>query len=529
MKPAAMLGCQIRFGGLAVLICSFFAALAPGHVVCADEAPAVAVPSDVTASEEILPPAPLLGAVDEEQAAPRDSKAADEGEANAAPAAQAIVGEQPAQVILHFKFFNVSKKRAAEAGIDLAAILAPKPRDASSRENSAAASPNADAVLSTISLREDELLTKLVTVTGAAKLLAEPTLVTVEGRKAKFHSGAEISTPGPTKDGVVATEFRDIGTKIEVTVRLGDPRTVRAELRAEYSELDPSRTVTADGVAIPAVRRRCVHVAVPLAIGETTVLGGPRYDDFVVMVTPELVVPSELPDTLTLVPATPGTRIWSDRIAGHNEPEHSALSSQMQQLQSTIETLQVTVKELAALMDNRPAANGYAASRATPSLLPSDQYLAPTQPPTRYAASVDSAAQPGNDQAVKMGWEQSPAGESIYTIRIPSVMHKSLIDGSAVEVRIDRDSRKLHEFRVMMGHVLRPESSSVFNASEGVDYGWRPSEDGGLDYFVQVSPEQLEVLSKGSTLNCKIPPDVPVVDRIYVFMGTAKLPRDAAP
>ncbi len=93
-------------------------------------------------------------------------------------------------------------------------------------------------------------------------------------------------SPGPPKDGIVTTEFRDVGTKIETTAILDDDGKLLTELRIEFSELDRSRTVTVNGNEFPGVKTNWLDLAVKLSLDETFVLGGPAYDSLLVMVTP---------------------------------------------------------------------------------------------------------------------------------------------------------------------------------------------------------------------------------------------------
>ncbi|HRX81908.1 MAG TPA: hypothetical protein P5307_22725, partial [Pirellulaceae bacterium] len=59
-----------------------------------------------------------------------------------------------------------------------------------------------------------------------------------------------------------------------------------------------------------------------------------------------------------------------------------------------------------------------------------------------------------------------------------------------------------------------------------VGYGWRPNEKNGIDYYVQISRERLETLARGIPLECEVHPDVPEIEKIYVFVGDTALPRE---
>lgn len=109
-------------------------------------------------------------------------------------------------------------------------------------------------------LREDKL----------AKVLAEPTLVTVSGRPAKFLVGGKI---GYVVNGGItgtSTEWLEYGTTLDfVPIVLGNGR-VRLEVRPEVSEIDAANSAG----GIPAIKTREVETGVELKAGQTLALAG---------------------------------------------------------------------------------------------------------------------------------------------------------------------------------------------------------------------------------------------------------------
>lgn len=126
---------------------------------------------------------------------------------------------------------------------------------------------------------------------------------------------------------------------------------------------------------------------------------------------------------------------------------------------------------------------------------------------------------------VDVGWESTPDNKLAYTIRIESVLLDQLRKGSAIESQVDVKDRGLRSFRVAMGP-KSPNERPPSATNNEVQYGWRPNDRGGMDYYVQLSPERLETLAKGIPLECEVNSAVPSVERIYVFVGTAVLPRE---
>lgn len=104
-----------------------------------------------------------------------------------------------------------------------------------------------------------------------AKLLAEPTLVTVSGRPASFQCGGEVPVVTGGAVGVSPnTTYKPYGTQVDfVPIVLGNGR-IRLEVRPEVSEIDASRG-TADQ---PAFRNRRVDTGVEMEAGQTLAIAG---------------------------------------------------------------------------------------------------------------------------------------------------------------------------------------------------------------------------------------------------------------
>jgi hypothetical protein len=60
----------------------------------------------------------------------------------------------------------------------------------------------------------------------------------------------------------------------------------------------------------------------------------------------------------------------------------------------------------------------------------------------------------------------------------------------------------------------------------GVDYGWRPNEQGKLEYIIQIEPELLNSLSQGREIVSFIDPQVRGVRCFRVRVGTSPPPRE---
>ena len=113
-------------------------------------------------------------------------------------------------------------------------------------------------------LRQDDL----------AKVLAEPNVVTVSGRPAYFNAGGEFPVLVPQSLGTVSIQYRPYGTQVDfVTIVLGNGR-VRLEVRPRVSEIDAARSVTVNGLNVPALKVREIDTGVEMQTGQTLAIGG---------------------------------------------------------------------------------------------------------------------------------------------------------------------------------------------------------------------------------------------------------------
>jgi len=60
----------------------------------------------------------------------------------------------------------------------------------------------------------------------------------------------------------------------------------------------------------------------------------------------------------------------------------------------------------------------------------------------------------------------------------------------------------------------------------GVDVGWQPRPEGGVEYLIQIEPHLLDALKSGEAIQSEIPPDVKNVRSYRISVGTGSLPRE---
>ena len=168
---------------------------------------------------------------------------------------------------------------------------------------------------------------------GYAKILAEPTLVALNGRPASFIAGGEFAVPtvvGVQGVGAATTTFRGFGTQLTFIPTIIDKDRVRLQVIPSFSTLNDDNTV--DG--IPGLDTRAVFTTVELREGQWLAIAGLIKDqqegnrvglpfvesipvlnalftrksvqrdetELIVLVSPELVHPLEPEDVSLLLP-----------------------------------------------------------------------------------------------------------------------------------------------------------------------------------------------------------------------------------
>src|SRR5262245_11077850 len=62
----------------------------------------------------------------------------------------------------------------------------------------------------------------------------------------------------------------------------------------------------------------------------------------------------------------------------------------------------------------------------------------------------------------------------------------------------------------------------------GVDYSWRTTEEGQLEYVIQIEPEFIKALADGEEIHSDVPAEAGFMQRICVRIGTAPAKHTAA-
>jgi len=114
-----------------------------------------------------------------------------------------------------------------------------------------------------------------------SQILAEPTLLTVDGKTASFLAGGQFPFPTitatPTGGGtapIVTVQFKPYGVQLDFTPTITANGMIDLKVTPEVSTLDFTNGVTLDGFLIPALDSRKADTEVILGDGESFAIAG---------------------------------------------------------------------------------------------------------------------------------------------------------------------------------------------------------------------------------------------------------------
>ena len=137
--------------------------------------------------------------------------------------------------------------------------------------------------------------------TDVSQILAEPTLLTVEGKTASFLAGGQFPFPTitatPTGGGtapIVTVQFKKFGVQLDFTPTILPDGRINLQVSPEVSTLDFTNGVTLDGFLIPAISSRRADTEVILGDGESFAIAG-LIDDRVIETVEKVPILGSLP------------------------------------------------------------------------------------------------------------------------------------------------------------------------------------------------------------------------------------------
>ena len=122
---------------------------------------------------------------------------------------------------------------------------------------------------------------------GLSKTLAEPTLIAISGEKASFLAGGEFPVPvlqsgggnGATSNAITV-EFKPFGVSLAFTPTVLGDGAISMIIEPEVSSIDPSASITINGLVVPGLQTRRASTTVELRDGESFAIAGLIRRDF---------------------------------------------------------------------------------------------------------------------------------------------------------------------------------------------------------------------------------------------------------
>jgi len=111
---------------------------------------------------------------------------------------------------------------------------------------------------------------------GLLQILAEPNLVTTNGKEASFLVGGEFPVPvlQPGSVGSVTIQFREYGIRLNFLPQVTANKTIKMHVKPEVSTIDVANGVVFNGFSIPALATRRMETDVELGEGQSFVIAG---------------------------------------------------------------------------------------------------------------------------------------------------------------------------------------------------------------------------------------------------------------
>jgi len=108
---------------------------------------------------------------------------------------------------------------------------------------------------------------------GLAKILAEPTLISLSGQTASFLAGGEFPIPIPNENGL-SIEYKEFGVQLSFTPTVLSPEKINIVVESGVSQLDFTTAVKYGGYVVPGITTRKTNTVVELGDGQSFAIAG---------------------------------------------------------------------------------------------------------------------------------------------------------------------------------------------------------------------------------------------------------------
>ncbi|MEM7056291.1 MAG: type II and III secretion system protein family protein [Pseudomonadota bacterium] len=115
---------------------------------------------------------------------------------------------------------------------------------------------------------------------GFVKLLAEPNLVALSGRRSNFLAGGEVPIPVRGDDGEITIAFRPVGVELNFVPQVLDDDLINLNVSAVVSDVDPALSASTADIEVPGFSVRRATTTVELRDGQAFAIAGLLREDF---------------------------------------------------------------------------------------------------------------------------------------------------------------------------------------------------------------------------------------------------------
>lgn len=203
------------------------------------------------------------------------------------------------QILLKVRFASYDRTLAKQLGINLYSLGAantvgavttqqfspPTVTSGAAASATAAATPASVALSSLLNIaifRPDLNLgatIQALETNGVLEVLAEPNLLTANGKEGSFLAGGQYPYPvvqgvSGTGTGGITIQFQQFGVRLNFIPTITPRGTIRLQVAPEVSQLDFANGITISGFTVPGIDVRRVKTEVELAEGQSFAIGG---------------------------------------------------------------------------------------------------------------------------------------------------------------------------------------------------------------------------------------------------------------
>ncbi len=130
-------------------------------------------------------------------------------------------------------------------------------------------------------------------------------------------------------------------------------------------------------------------------------------------------------------------------------------------------------------------------------------------------------------------FEKGPRGTPRYTIRVDLTALGPLREGKdAFQTIVRPGDRGFRDFQVIVADAdsRTPDLSQRSGMPDDtIKYGWEPAGEGGVKFFIQMTPERFGHFEDGIPVRGQVPIGITDVREVLVFVGTQDLPQPPIP